>query len=228
LEIYEMLKKTGLNFELVIVGPYKPDFELPKELRFYQSTLKPMQCFHAAVTMCTGQTLLQLVDDVTYQDGGIVKMYEEVIGKDNIMATCEYYIGNSNHASDQTISVYNPNDLPLLPVCGLYRREAYEKMGGLDRRFMGVMGELDLYMRMRVNGYKTVFVKFFCKEDKQYQTKDNTSAFSRYGADRSVFVKLWTWSGGTPMNKENLGTVRQDIVRSYENKDLLTIEQNYP
>ena len=32
--IHEMLAKTGLSFELVVVGPNEPDYELPKEIKF--------------------------------------------------------------------------------------------------------------------------------------------------------------------------------------------------
>jgi len=82
MRIHEMLAKTGLSFEIVIVGPNEPDFSLPKEIRFYKSNVKPSQCFHAAASMCTGETLLQVVDDIEYSDGGIETMYKAVSGKD--------------------------------------------------------------------------------------------------------------------------------------------------
>ena len=34
--IHEMLKKTKLNFEIVIVGPNEPDFDLPEEIKFFK------------------------------------------------------------------------------------------------------------------------------------------------------------------------------------------------
>ncbi len=223
MRIHEMLAKTGLSFEIVIVGPNEPDFSLPNEIRFYKSNVKPSQCFHAAASMCTGETLLQVVDDIEYSDGGIETMYKAVSGKDNVMATCKYFQNGSSNIYNQNISgnILNLSYLPLLPVCGLYRRHVFNDLGGIDKRFNGVMGELDLYMRMSVAGYTTVFVDFICNENTEHQVKESTSLCGKFwDQDRPKFMQLWSTSGV-------LYPIRNDIVRKYSDIDILSVDQNY-
>ena len=224
MSIHEMLSKTGLSFEIIIVGPNDPNFSLPKEINFYKSDVKPSQCFHAAATMSTGETLLQIVDDMEYQDGGIEAMYRAVIEKDNIMATCKYHMNGISTADFQNMAGSSDSScypLPFLPVCGLYRRHVYSDMGGLDRRFNGVMSELDLYMRMSVYGYGTHFVDFIGNENRTYQEIESQSLYQKFASkDRPEFVRLWSTNG-------NLYPIRRDIVRKYENKNLLTENQNF-
>lgn len=223
MKIHEMLKRTGLTFEVVIVGPNDPDFELPSEIKFFKSAVKPSQCFHIAASKCSGETMLQIVDDIEYTDGAIKQMYDKVMEKDNVMASCVYLQNNYSQFYTQNISgqVMNLSFLPLLPVCGLYRREAYLKLGGLDRRFNGVMSELDFYMRMRINGYETVFINGHCNENTEYQKKENTSLCNKFwNHDRPTFMKLWSTAGV-------LYPIRNDIVRGYTDDNILFVDQNY-
>lgn len=223
MRIYEMLKRSGLTFEIVIAGPNDPDFTLPSEVKFFKTNVKPSQCFHIAASACSGETLLQIVDDIEYSDGAIREMYEGVMKRDNAMASCTYLLDGKSQFFTQNISaqILNISYLPLLPVCGLYRRDVYSKMGGLDRRFNGVMSELDLYMRMRINGYDTIFINATCNEDTNYQKKENSSLCSKFfNRDRPIFVNLWS-SGGI------LYPIRNDIVRSFSEESLLLADQNY-
>jgi len=213
LNICQMLSKTGLSFELVIVGPNKPNFELPKEIKFYCSHVKPQQCMHTAAIMSIGKTLLQIVDDIEYQDGGIEAMFNEVISNERVTATCHYHKNNIDATEEQNIFGIKTDFAPLLPVCGLYKRSVYSEVGGLDKRFNGIMGELDLYMRIFNAGYHTKFVNYRCNEN-----RGESSLLNRFWyRDRSVFMNLWDST-----------TMRNDIVRTYNNENLLTVEQNYP
>jgi len=227
LDLHNMLSKTKLKFELVIVGPIEPDFKLPKEIKYYKSNVKPQQCMHTSAMLSTGETLLQIVDDTEYEDYAIEMMFYEVMIGENITATCKYYHCDCDHSKEQNIRgyPYDPyisDNLPLLPVCGLFKRSLYHEMGGLDRRFRGVMGELDLYMRMRVAGYNTVFVNYICNENIKYQHDEKTGLCLKYWTtDRPIFEKLWFNNKGIPW------CARNDVLKRYEDKDLLTVEQNY-
>lgn len=212
MSIYEMLLKTDLKFEIVIVGPIEPDFILPEEIKFYKSNVKPLQCCHTAAIMSTGKALLQIVDDIEYQDGGIKAMFNEVISNEKVAATCHYYKNGIDATEEQNIYGYKSDSVPLLPVCGLYERSVYSEVGGLDKRFNGIMGELDLYLRIFIAGYNTKFVDYACNEN-----RENSSLLNRFWhRDRPIFIDLWKH------------IIRNDIVRSYDNENLLTIEQNYP
>jgi hypothetical protein len=220
MRIHEMLSKVGIPFEIVIVGPIEADFELPNEIKFYKSSLKPSQCQHTAGMLCQADKMLQIVDDIDYQEGAIKSMYDELVKNDNAMATCHYHQNNQDYTLYQNTAGQHLPYLPLLPVCGMFHRQAFLDCGGIDKRFLGVMGELDLYMRMNQLGYKTIFVDFICNENTQFQNKDQSSLCSKFWpVDRPVLIDLWS-------TNNKFYFIRNDIVRKYNNENLLTIEQN--
>lgn len=221
--MYKRLKETNLFFEMVIVGPVEPTFELPPEINYIKSDVKPSQCFHAAATMTTGDILLQVVDDLEYSEGSIEKMYDVVSQNDNVTATAYYYKDNKNTSADQNIAgfAYHQTYLPQLPVCGMFRKKAWVDHKGLDKRFDGIMGELDFYMRICMNGYSTVFVDGIVNENMSYQKESGSGLSQRYWhKDRNTFINLWTTNG-------IFYPIRNDIVREYDNNDLLKNNQYF-
>jgi hypothetical protein len=219
--LHERLQKTNIPFEMVIVGPVEPTFELPEEIKYIKSKVKPSQCFHAAGMLTTGSVMLQLVDDLEYSDGSIEKMYDVVTQHDNVTATPFYYKDNKNTSADQNIAGchYPHSYLPYLPVCGMFRKKAWIDHKGLDRRFDGIMGELDFYMRICMNGYRTVFVDGIVNENMSYQTESVGGLSQRYWVkDRSTFNQLWT-------TNNVYYPIRNDIVREYDISTVLTVDQ---
>lgn len=222
MSLHAELVKVGLPFEMVIVGPNRPDFELPPEIRYYHSDVKPSQCFHAAASLCVGETLLQIVDDITYDDGVIQAMYDVVTQQERTMATAHYWQNETNFTQYQNIAGQIRSDIPLLPVCGMYPRAGFIEMQGLDRRFDGVMSELDLYMRLSVAGYKTVFVNGIVRENIAWQTTEGTSLCGKFWAgDRGRFVNLWS----TNDREDGLCSTRKDGVLVYSDEGILTENQ---
>ena len=218
--IFEMLQKSNLTFEIVIVGPTAPDFDLPNEIKFYQSCVKPCQCQHAAAVLSTGDVLFQIVDDMEYPDGSIEAMYNLVNSNLKIMSTCRYLMDGSDKSSEQNIAGVPRGDLPILPVCGMFRRSEYEFVGGMDKSFDGVMGELDLYMRLFIDGnLKTQFVDFSCNENRQAQNSERSGLCDKFwGKDRPIFIDLWSQNG-------NLSSIRNRELSSYSKENLLTENQ---
>jgi len=218
--IHEMLSKTNLNFEIVIVGPIEADFELPPEIKFYHSSVKPCQCQHAAASLSIGDVLFQIVDDMEYQDGSIEAMYNLVNSNLKVMSTCRYLMDGSDKSSEQNIAGCPRSDLPILPVCGMFRRSEYEFVGGIDKSFDGVMGELDLYMRLFTDAnLNTQFVDFTCNENRQAQNSEGSGLCDKFcGKDRPVFIDLWSQNG-------NLSSTRNRELSPYSKENLLTENQ---
>ena len=224
MSLYERIKKTGLSFEMIIVGPDNLGSPLPPEIKFFKSDVKPSQCFHFAGENCSGDIMLQLVDDLEYSEGSLEKMYEEVRSADNIMSTAHYFQDSLDMSLYQNISGYpnNPAFLPLLPVCGMFPRKSWLENKGLDVRFDGVMSELDFYMRLSINGYQTRFVDGVVLENTAYQQQCATERLCNrfWNKDRATFINLWSSNGV-------LYPIRNDIMRPYKNEDLLVTNQYY-
>ncbi len=221
MKIFNMLKKTNLNFEIVIVGPIEPDFELPSEIKFFKSDVKPSQCQHAAAMLCQSKVLLQIVDDIEYEDGGIDAMYKSLIDNENTMSTCYYYLDGQDYSKFQNIVGGEHSFMPILPVCGMFKKEDFIKVGGIDKRFFGVMGELDLYMRLCLDAnLKTLFVNYKCNEDRTFQTLDNSSLCDKFwNYDRPKIINLWT----DESNQWHL--IRNDELQKYSNENILVESQ---
>ncbi len=222
MSLYERLKKTELDFEIVIVGPTKPDFKQPEEIKFHFSEVKPSQCFHASASLCTGEMLLQVVDDIDYEPSVIENMYDVIKeADDKVMATASYFQNNRDYSPYQNVAGQADPEIPILPVCGMFPRSAFIEVQGFDKRFDGVMGELDLYMRLHVAGYRTQFVPGKVGESTKFQKKEGSSLCKKFwNKDRPKCIGLWQKDG-------KWTTTRTDIMRPYEDKDLLTVNQYY-
>ena len=213
--LYERIKQIGVPFEMVILGPKNPDYELPPEIRFYRTDVKPAQCQHVAALLCEGKYLLQMVDDLSYTPGSIEAMIEVQEDADSkqkkVMSTAVYTQNGVNYRAQMNIHGHPRPDLPLLPVCGCYPRAAFAEVGGFDKRFTGAMGELDLYQRLSQAGYETIFVDGIVNEDLQYQNQENTSLCGKWwGIDRPLFLNIWNIHTGQ----------RNDELQQYDNSNL--------
>ena len=223
LPFYEGLKATNkTEFEIVFVGPYAPSFTLPDNFRFIQAGVKPAQCFEIAARNCTGDALLQTADDIVYTPGALDLMYEAYMTEPGkIMSTCKYYSDDADFSEYQNL-LGNPSDtFPILPVCGMYSREMYHRLGGADRRFQAMQWELDMYMRMWAAGIKTMFVDGRAIE--VYSVAQHTPNGLRLGNtywehDRKMILSLWTING-------EVGTTRNDKVEPFSDENILIVNQ---
>lgn len=217
MQMYNHIKSTNsIDFEFVFVGPHSPDFELPDNFRFIRSDVKPAQCFEIAARNARGHALLQCADDIDYDAGAIDLMYN-AFSKDpeRIMSTCNYWQGGIDYTTFQNLmGQSNPPGWPHLPVCGMYNREIYYRLGGADRRFNAVMWELDMYMRMWEAGIRTVVVDSICRE----LAHGPGMAGNNWGHDRPLILGIWEQTGDG-------GIRRTSPVLSYSNENILTVNQ---
>jgi len=217
---------NAVEFEVVFVGNNRPEYTLPDNFRFIYSEAKPAACFEMAARASRGEALLQAADDVVYSSGAVDLMYAawkdaspQILGIRTdgdcpmvFMASCHYYIDDVDMTAYQNLLGQPSETFPLLPVCGMYSRELYHRLGGADRRFNGMQWELDMYMRMWAHGVKTVFVEGGrCTEHVavQGQTPTGMRLGNRYWEhDRATILSLYTVNGV-------VGTKRNDGVLSF-------------
>lgn len=220
MEIYESIKATNsVSFEIVLAGPIEPDYTLPDNVRHILTTVKPSQCAEIAARNTQAPALVQFVDDLIYSEKAFDLMYE-AHSKDtlNIMSTCHYCGPDGDFSAYQNI-MGQPNspDWPVLPVCGMYSKEIYHRLGGADKRFAAVMWELDMYMRFAEIGVKTEFVEATCYEPYELP-RENTLGGRFWNHDRPLILEIW--------KSENGVIQRTSPVLSFSDEDILTVDQN--
>ena len=221
LEMYEGIKsRNTVNFEFVFAGPYQPTYTLPDNFKFFKTNVKPVQCFEIAARNSSGVALLQCTDDVIYEDNAVDLMFE-AYSKDpkHVMATCDYWEGDKDLSPYQNLmGEPNPPGWPMLPVCGMYDHEMYTILGGADRRFAGVMWELDMYMRMWEHGVRTVRVNKKMIEPWEPDSPDRL-CHKYFPNDRPIILGIW--------KKDSMGNItRTSPVLSFRDENILTQNQN--
>lgn len=190
---YERLRANNdTRFEVVFVGPKAPLVTLPSEFRFIQSDVKGSQCAAIAAQQTKAPVMLQVVDDVEYSEHAVDLMYRALLAEPKVMTTARYFYGERDVSWSQNCTGTSEPRLPLLPVCGMFTRKAYEEAQGFDRRYRHVFWELDFYMRLLIqHGYETRFVNARCVELLEINPFEERLSTKSRDHDYALFNLMW-------------------------------------
>ena len=74
----DSLKQNTIEWEIVIAGPNKPDFELPPNVTFIHVTPDPgpCRCSQIAIDNCSGETTMLSADDMVFQPFALDNAYK--------------------------------------------------------------------------------------------------------------------------------------------------------
>ena len=66
--LYNLIHSDNIDYEIIFIGPFKPNFKLPKTCKFIHTIVKPPQCFEIGCRKSKGKFILgPLADDVYLQ-----------------------------------------------------------------------------------------------------------------------------------------------------------------
>ena len=148
---YKSYRQNNVAFEVVIAGPNKPDFELPPNMKYIYTTVKPMQAYHIAAMHCTGEIMSIIADDCELSPNALDQVYETYKSKNNYKALIgiSYYRDNENMQNINGWLFEGPRLFPLATVTFMSKR-FYEEVGGMDNRFIAVQGDNEMQVRARL------------------------------------------------------------------------------
>ena len=66
METYNSLLFNDVPFEVVFAGPVEPNFDLPGNLKFIKTNVKPAQCSEIALRNTKGKFIVHTADDIIY------------------------------------------------------------------------------------------------------------------------------------------------------------------
>jgi len=162
LDFYKHLGTNKVDFEVIFVGPNEPDFQLPSNMRFIKSPVKPAQCVEIGTRAANGDYLLVTADDLFFQDPHpLDTLLEDFLSYENdkLMLSSGYAwysptapegyvkLGPDFHKSPEIDGKHY-----ILPVGFTIRRDYYRYLGGVDRRFIALYWDLDLCYRVIRDG----------------------------------------------------------------------------
>jgi hypothetical protein len=219
IRVYESIK-TNLNIELVFVGPNVPKFQLPDNFFFIHSLVKPAQCVEIALREAKGKYVAIFADDLVFATPyglDILKTSLEENVSEFDISSCRYKI-NGNIESDSSLRfIHGDKESPVVPIVGLMRRSALEKLGGIDKRFLAVSYDIDLAMRFRENGGQVFIQNVFV--DELSILRGGTRLFNEnWKHDREILNSFWVEGHSVTKHRKNL-------VEPFLDKDIRNYSQ---
>lgn len=196
--LYNSIGDNDVEFELVFVGPNLPGYELPKNFRFIRSLVKPTQCIEIAVRNTTADLImLNFTDDCEFQGSRpLDRLYETYRSYDNdkVIVSCRYMMDGEDLSGLAHRFDNSDSSSPVLPLAALMSRKLYHDIGGMDRNFQAIFGDLDITMRVYALGGKVVMSDVYLNEDKS-KREGSSLCTEFWKCDRGLFESLWVKNG---------------------------------
>lgn len=212
-------KNNKTDFEVIFVGDKKPLKSMPDNFRYIETSVKPAQCLEIAARNAKGDFLMETADDVRYEEGCLerIEYYTNSLDMEKIFISFRYM---KKFKIIPNLS-FNGSDQSSTPIGlgGVFRRDLWNSLGGLDNRFVTSLYDIDMQMRFFEYGMK-LFVPNDCimREIKPHKTE--LKLFRKGNiTSKTLLHSLWKNPDDT-MSKKRLYP-----VQSFEDKDILLRSQ---
>ena len=209
---------SQVPIEFIFVGPNPPTQKMPDNFEYIQTDVKPAQCLEIAARRAKGDYLIAGSDDERFNPNFLNRLYSYIQRMDmhRVFITFRYSVYSQPRDSQLAIHIDIPTS-SFLGVSGCYRRDLWKQLGGIDRRWVGSYGDIDMQMRFYEYGMNP-FLPPDCIIDEVMVNKKIDKKHSLYyrtsNSSRELFEKLWT-------NKDGSDRRRSSLVESFDDKDIL-------
>jgi hypothetical protein len=196
---------TNLNIEFIFVGPNTPKYDLPSNFKFIKSKVKPTQCVEIAIRAAIGKYIMIFADDLVFETPcslDELRSSLEATQSEFAISGCRYKNRGIIEPDSMLRFIDGDESSPIMPLGGLMRRSALQKIGSIDRRFVAVSYDLDY-----------IFVH-------EVQALRGTSRLfnENWKPDRELLNSLW-------MIDDEFSPVRLGEVESFQDVDILRFSQ---
>jgi GT2 family glycosyltransferase len=217
MDLYKSIGENDVEFELVFVGPNKPDYRLPNNFRFIRSLVKPTQCLEIALRNTTADLVMPIADDCMFKGSRpLDRLYETYKNNNNdkIILSCRYMLNGEDQSE---CAHFDGISSPVMPLCGLMSRNLLMSVGGLDKNFIAIMWDCDIAMRVHSLGGDVILSDVFLEEDK-YKNAGSELCNEFWEHDRGLLESLWTKNG-------KIHLCRTKPVESFDDLNILKASQ---
>ena len=211
---------TNLNVEFIFVGPNTPKYELPPNFKFIKYRVKPTQFVEIAVRAATGKYIMIFADDLVFETPyslDELKYSLEANQDEYAIASCRYKNKGVIEPDSMLRFIDGDENSPIMPLGGLMRRSALQKIGSIDSRFIAVSYDLDLAMRFWERGGGTFLNNVFVHE--LLALRGTSRLFNEnWKPDRELLNSLWMVDGA-------FSRVRLSDVEPFQDVNILKFSQ---
>lgn len=222
LECYNSINyKNSIPFEMIFVGNSPPKEQMPINFQYIFTDVGVSQCFEIAARASSGEYILHTADDIVYCDGFLNRFnyYLSRLHMEKVL------IGNrlqTNGIFYDKILTFNrgcPNS-PVTSWIPAFKRSIWSDLGGIDRRFDYAFFDMDLILRFYEIGYSPfIMPDNWANEIRNEKVKSGLCRQTERSG-RALLNKLWVNEGNMVVKN------RREPVESFDNKDILTVDQN--
>ena len=203
MELYKSIGDNNISFEIIFVGPNEPNFQLPSNFKFMKSYTKPTQCFEIAARNTTANLIMPIADDLEFRTQkplDILYNTYKSYNNDKLIVSCRYMLNGEDISARAHRFFVGDNSSPVMPLCGLMARILYRDIGGIDRNFIAIMGDLDITMRVLTLGGEVVLSDVYVDELKSKSCGSKLCSEFWYH-DRRLLESLWSVNGQVHFNR---------------------------
>ncbi len=203
---------TTVPFEIVFVGPNPPLQRMPHNFKYITTNVKPAQCVEIAVRNAVGEYLILLSDDLSLSSNFLNRLYNytQRLDTNKILISFRYKLRGQMRDDWLSANMKDPA-APFLGLCPAFKRSVWRSIGGIDKRFVAQMADVDVQMRFYERGMHP-FITPDCIINETGVTNDTLYRKSgRHGTQ--LFHSLWSGSG-YPRR-------RVSEVQSFSNENIL-------
>lgn len=198
MNLYKSIGDNKIDFELVFVGPRPADYKLPPNFRFIKSLVKPTQCLEIAFRNSHAELVMNIADDCVFTiPHPLDRLYEtyKSYNNDKIILSCRYMMDGQKQPSSCMHFFADDLNSPVVALSGLMSRDLFNRIGGIDKNFIGIMWDADIAMRIHVLGGDVILSDVFLDEDKGKSTAGSALCEEFWKHDRGVLEDLWLKDG---------------------------------
>jgi hypothetical protein len=192
LSLYNTLRDSSINFEIVFVGPNEPNYPLPDNFKYIQSNVKPAQCVEIASRYTSGELIMQIADDLEFRTPKMLdSLYRAYVtyNDERLIVSCRFMVDGVDVSDLCCNYLAGHSETPMISVAGLMSNKLYKEVGGIDRNFMAVCGDMDMIMRVHKCGGSVVLSDVYVNESRVHCGGDLYALYSVQ--DRALLDSLW-------------------------------------
>jgi len=213
--MYNELSKTQHNFEMVFAGNRGPvrgmDF---RNFKYLYEEGSGAKCLELCARVARGKYLIYIGDDYDIPNNFLdtIAKHQDGLYAEKSLFCFRYTRDGKEQPGCFTFDMTQPNS-PMVGNCGVYDREKWLELGGVDKRFeMGLL-DLDIMMRFFEVGYRVSIIPDFPLNENRRQHSRSNYGLRTLSQGRELLKRFWEKDG-------KLVKERQEPVMSYTDQEL--------
>lgn len=232
-QFIDSFKKNKCEYEIIFVGPIKPNFNLPNFCKYIKANVKPPQCWEIGLRNASNELILIMADDTFFVNNlaldNLLEIWERHNKNNKLIISNKYSIENdlfdedafkiriTNTEKPIFAKLKNGSDIKI-PFQPLFHKNLIKEIGGLDNRFVITCWEIDIFLNAIIRNYRIIDSNEIIDE-KRFGTTTSTNLGDYSTKDFKMLFELWFDDQGYILSQ------RSENIKYYDQQKIFSITQ---